>query len=297
MKFGNNDPCPCGSGKKFKRCHKGSIATFKSERFVISVKEAGVTYKLFSIRFYENKNNNTFAIQIYFPYTKNSNGILSTLTMPANVLRKDKLSMKVNGKVTSHNVKYSHWGDGKAHFSEAGKIFKTHDKQSFSLDDSVGHLFTVQAKGFHGFEKKDDSKEATYKRFDIDFDMVNKTIDSIKLTGWWYDASVMHIQGNRVPSKYFFKSESGDSYTCFALEAPPGHRLSGKVLLLCARREPFMTKEKGSHLLFLGGFDVKEIFNDISKDFNFLALKYPARNYKKLLNEIGSADFNENSII
>lgn len=23
MKVGRNDPCPCGSGKKFKRCHLG----------------------------------------------------------------------------------------------------------------------------------------------------------------------------------------------------------------------------------------------------------------------------------
>ena len=23
MKIGRNDPCPCGSGKKFKKCHEG----------------------------------------------------------------------------------------------------------------------------------------------------------------------------------------------------------------------------------------------------------------------------------
>src|SRR5262245_50277148 len=27
MPIGRNDPCPCGSGKKFKRCHGASVAT------------------------------------------------------------------------------------------------------------------------------------------------------------------------------------------------------------------------------------------------------------------------------
>lgn len=25
MKVGRNDPCPCGSGKKFKKCHLGRV--------------------------------------------------------------------------------------------------------------------------------------------------------------------------------------------------------------------------------------------------------------------------------
>ena len=27
MKVGRNDPCPCGSGKKFKKCHLGKPVT------------------------------------------------------------------------------------------------------------------------------------------------------------------------------------------------------------------------------------------------------------------------------
>ena len=293
MKVGNNDPCPCGSGKKFKKCHRGAVATFKSERFVISVKVNGKIYKAFAIRFYENENKNVSGIQVDFPYKKKSRGLLSLATMPANVVRKDKLSLLPGGKVTSHNVKYSHWSDGQVHFSGSGKIFRTHSKTSFPLSTSIGHLFTVQLKGFRGFQRKIDEKKTSVRQFDLDVDMGGFTNESVKITAWWYEVTKLRVYGNQVPSRYSFVSDRGEQYTCFALEAPAGHRLSGKVLLLCFRREPHMTNEKGSHILFMGGFDTADIWKNLSRDYHFLTLLYPVRNYAKTLATIGSCDFPE----
>ena len=45
-KVGVNSPCPCGSGKKFKKCHKGTIAARKGKKFAVSVKEGGKSYEI-----------------------------------------------------------------------------------------------------------------------------------------------------------------------------------------------------------------------------------------------------------
>src|SRR5579862_4374384 len=42
-KVGRNDPCPCGSGKKYKKCHLLKQAT---EKFVSSQSKSGWTSKL-----------------------------------------------------------------------------------------------------------------------------------------------------------------------------------------------------------------------------------------------------------
>lgn len=38
VKVGRNDPCPCGSGKKFKKCHVDNVAALNSaERATVDV--------------------------------------------------------------------------------------------------------------------------------------------------------------------------------------------------------------------------------------------------------------------
>jgi preprotein translocase subunit SecA len=39
-KIGRNDPCPCGSGKKFKHCHEGREADLKLQQFVQATEQA-----------------------------------------------------------------------------------------------------------------------------------------------------------------------------------------------------------------------------------------------------------------
>ena len=36
-KTGRNEPCPCGSGKKFKNCHEGKTSSARSSRVLMVV--------------------------------------------------------------------------------------------------------------------------------------------------------------------------------------------------------------------------------------------------------------------
>lgn len=287
-----NDLCPCGSGLKFKKCHLGKIVPHISKNFVISVRKDKEVFKIFQINFHQNIKGQA-SIIVSLPYFKKTLGLLSRMTYPANTRKVDKISMKIGGRTTSHAVKFSHWLDGNTHFSQDGKVFTTIRNSSNTLNSSIGHLFTLQIQGLDGFNLKDDDKRKTLDKTDLDVTLEDE-IKSIKFTAWWYDSSVVHDSGNHYGNPYFFKRDNGVVDKAFALRAPQGSPLSDKILFLSFSAMPFLTKERGSHLLFLGGFDPKEIFNDISNDFHFLSALYPARNYKKLVQEVGSIDIIQN---
>lgn len=284
-----NDLCPCGSGLKYKKCHYKKLFTLQSEKFTVSAKYNGKVYKLFKIAFHKNKKTNAASIIVSFPYHINSKGLLSLVTFPSNKLKVDKLSLIPGGKVTSHKIKYSHWIDGNVHFSQDGKILTFKKQPSDCLDKAIGHIFTAQFKGLKGYEEKLDSKKKSEKEIDIDVDLQSELEDSLKFTGWWYKYSTVHPNKNEFSTIYAFEQDNGIKSMCFALQPPQDSPLSKMVLFLCVRKE-FMTKERGSHVLFIGGFDKKEITKDINNDANFLAMLYPARNYNKLKEQIGSVD-------
>lgn len=295
MKIGRNDPCPCGSGKKYKRCHRGKIFTHQAEKFTICAKKGGTLYKICKVVFHQTKNKKQSAILVSFPYHKNSKGLLSLMTFPKNTRKVDKLSLVPGGKVTSHKVKYTHWSDGNVHFSQDQKIYTKIKKTSDPLSKAIGHLFSIQVKGVEGFEIKTNARSYSKKEIDLDFDLGQDTDDSIKITGWWYDANTTHPQSDHFTKVYTFVQKEGFVNRCFALEAPSDYQFSDKILFLCVRKE-FVTKKKGTQLVFVGGFDERERASDISNDLQFLAMSYPARNYNLLRDQIGSIDFdNSNS--
>ncbi|MFZ2664147.1 MAG: SEC-C domain-containing protein [Patescibacteria group bacterium] len=294
QKIGRNDPCPCGSNSKYKHCHEGKLFTFKAERFNIAAKKDGKTFKLFNIAFNQNRNGQA-SIIVSFPYLKESQGLLSVATFPKNLTRIEQLSLEPGGKVTSHKIKYSHWMDGNVHFSQDGKIYTLKKDPSDSLVNGVGHLFTIHIKDITGFEEKVDAKEFTSKIIDLDVEMIDKDKDTVKFTAWWYKETVIHPPRAEFSRIYNFKQEEGVISKGFALQAPDCSPLTESILLLCARQE-HLTEDPGSHILFLGGFDKREIFKDLSKDFKFLAMMYPAMDYEDLKTRLGSVDLNSSDI-
>lgn len=295
MIVGRNDSCPCGKGKKFKKCHLGKVAPLVSESFTISIKDDKVVYKVFRIHFHRNSKGEA-SIIVSLPYFEKTKGLLSKITFPANTRKINNLSMKIGGKTTSNTVKFSHWMDGNTHFSQDGKILTTIRNLSNPLNVDIGHLFTVQIQGLKGFKLKTDAKKKTSKEIDLDVSL-EEEIKSIKFIAWWYDSSVVHENsGKHFGNPYYFKRADGKVERAFALQSPQDYPISNKILLLSISAMPFLSKEKGSRLLFIGGYDPKKIFNDITKDFHFLTALYPARNYRKLLKEIGSIDLSKNII-
>lgn len=293
-KIGRNDLCPCSSGLKYKYCHYNKVFTHQAEKFRISIKNEDSIYNIFQIIFHTASEKTKASLIVSFPYHKNSKGLLSVATYPANKTYLKKLSLVNGGKVTSNKIKYSHWSDGNVHFSQDQKIFTLKKESSDPLTQGIGHLFTIQIKGAKGFQLGPDNKKYSLKEIDLHFDLSGKDDDSIKFTAWWFSLDTVHPSKHQFKKTYLFKQDNGEISQCFALQPPPESPLSNMVLFLCVKLG-FMTKEAGSHLLFIGGFDKKEKNKDISNDLNFLAMSYPVRNFNKLKQLIGSIDYAESN--
>jgi len=164
------------------------LPTIRSELFTVSVKNQNETHKIFQILFHNGSNSKNTHILVNFPYFAESKGLLSKATFPANKTSVPSLSLLRGGKVTSHLIKYSHPYDGKAHFSGDGKILSKIRNQSKSLNQSHGHLFTIQVQGLNGFKLRKE-KILTTKRTDLDFQFTDEVNGALKFVGWWFKAT------------------------------------------------------------------------------------------------------------
>jgi hypothetical protein len=104
-----------------------------------------------------------------------------------------EVNLERGGKVTSHLIKYSHHSDGRAHFSQDGKIFTAIKRQSIALKTQPGHICSLLIQGLSGLDLADPVKDVgtTPKRSVIDFEI--KPAEAIKFVGRWYDVSNMRF--------------------------------------------------------------------------------------------------------
>jgi hypothetical protein len=94
--------------------------------------------------------------------------------------------------VTSHLVKYSHHPDGRAHFSQTGKIFTEIKKQSIALETQHGHMFSLLIQGLDGLEEASPTKDInSAKKTVIDFDM--QPSEAFKFLGRWFDVRAIRF--------------------------------------------------------------------------------------------------------
>ena len=64
-------------------------------------------------------------------------------------------------RITSHLVKYSHHVDGRAHFSQGGKILTAIKRQSMALDKQYGHIFSLLVQGLNAVDPAKDELQST----------------------------------------------------------------------------------------------------------------------------------------
>lgn len=216
-KVGRNDPCTCGSGMKFKKCHGSpsfqaaqggthkshtipakqalpfvpdqeidsvalSSACLRTDRCVFTVEVNSKQYKVLQIMFGKDGS-----LYVNFPYFKHKEGLTSLVTVPANITYPTDVELNPGGKATTHLVKYSHHPDGRAHFSQDGRVRSTVRMQSVPLTQAVEHLFTIKLQGLHEFEigKPNGSKNRSTKRKTVNLRFHNIQPEAFKILGWW----------------------------------------------------------------------------------------------------------------
>lgn len=269
---------------------KSMLKTLRAKKFGVIIKNKDLSFKIFDIKFHRNSKNQ-FGIFVNFPYFSKNRGILSKLTFPANTRKVDRMSLTKVGKLVTHLVKYSHWEDGNTHFSQDGRILTKIKNLSNPLNCTADHIFTVMFQDLKGFKNiLNYKKELSNNKIDIDFIYSDDLPHAIKITGWWFEDKDINqnkkIGGPQVIMKINNTYKSG-----ILISPPDRYKYSNFALFIAIEKLEFLTKEKGTHLSFIGGFDPKRIFNDFTKDLHFISFIYPVRGYDKLITQIENIDY------
>lgn len=265
-----------------------TVAAFRSERAIITAQVGTARYKIFQVFF--GRDGSLF---VTFPYFSHRTGILAAATIPGDGRTTSQVNLQVGGKIASHLVKYSHHSDGRAHFSQTGKVRTEIKRQSVALRAQNGHIFSLLIQGVHAFDKADDSKDigSSPKRTALTFQIANPLeIEAIKFVGRWLNVAMMSAAGPSpsVGPSLFTQDSTGKQRSGFLVASPydkvPQH-------VLCITCEPIPKLGPESEIMcFYGGFAPREVMDDVTQDAGFLAFLYPVRDAEGLKQSLGTID-------
>lgn len=262
-----------------------NIDAFRCKRVVCVVRNADLRAKAFQIVFSADGS-----LLVTFPYFRHRTGILSASAVSATGTRQSQVNLELGGKVTSHHVKYSHHSDGRAHFSQDGKIFTAIKRQSVALGSQHGHIFTLIIQGLQALDVADPVKDAGISpgRGVVDFQI--EPSDAIKFVGWWFDVNKMRLNNPTDtigPALLLLNSAGVQRNAC--LFASP-HANAKHVLAVSCERVPTLGPEP-EMFMFYGGFDPAERMTDPAQEAGFLAFLYPVSEVEKIRDRLGSVDY------
>jgi hypothetical protein len=265
------------------------LTCIRAERVTICIKSRDVLHKIFKISFMK-KPDGALGLVVHMPYFQETKAIIAKTCMPANVVYATERSLIPEGKLVSHHIKYTHWSDGNAHFSQKDKIYTKVKNGSSPLSDSVGHIFTLQIQGIEGFTS------AVSKRFkstdtDVDFTVPDEYAhDAFKFVGYWYKAA--HLKGNADAGPLVsFQNKDGSYDTGYLLSPPVSFPLDDFVLYLTCTNVEVVDRAAASSISFIGGFDPHSIVLNLEKDYHFLAYGSPIDGFDDLTDILECIDY------
>jgi hypothetical protein len=266
-----------------------NVDAIRSSRIVAVINTSQLRVKAFQIIFSEDGS-----FFINFPYFRHRIGLLCASALPADGKRQTDINLEQGGKVASHLVKYSHHPDGRAHFSQTGKIITAVKRQSIPLDAQNGHIFTLHIQGLAAFEPADPVKDATtsLKRAVIEFTM--EPPDSVKFVGRWLDVNKIRCS-NPVPSigPIVPTQDPGGAWTNSIFVANPHPNTRHVLAISCIPFHKLGTEPE--MLMFYGGFDALQAMTDPTKEGGFLAFIYPVSEVDNIRQRLGSVDYVQKS--
>jgi len=202
------------------------------------------------------------------------------------------VNIEHGGKVTSHRVKYSHHPDGRAHFSQDGKIFTAIKRQSIALNTQNGHMFTLYIQGLHALDVTKNAKDAeaiSVNRSVIDFP-IEPTAEAVKFVGRWLDINKLRVsEPNATIGPRHPMVDPDDTRTDGVLVASP-HSNATHLLAITCVAIPKLGPDP-EIFLFHAGFDAPETMTDPTRVAGFLAFLYPLSEAANLRERLGSVDY------
>ena len=262
------------------------ITPLRARRFIIAFNAGAQTHKLFQV-FFSRRDG---SLHVNFPYYQHQYGMASVVEIegaPNSVTVGDK------GKYTSHRVKYSHHPDGRAHFSQDGRVRSNVRRQAVPLEEIAGHIFTVQLQGINEFDVLSSRRMSSGSKL-VRFGDASEP-PGLKFIGWWYPRNTLDTANPNRDSgpRTLFQKGTGQMVSGVALAPPTGWSNDDALCLVTCEAVPRVTHTQPSILTFMGGFDTMEVADDYSQILGFLCLIYPVdeEKYDEIVQRRGTIDF------
>lgn len=232
------------------------------------------------------------SLTVSFPYFQEAACQLAIGTMPGAPMI-PHLTLNQNLWGSSHSVKYTHHLDGRAHFSQDGRIRTIVRRQSVPLTDADGHIFTFSVQGFSAFKAlpKEQRHAPGARRTNLFFRFAKKSLSAIKLVGYVYRREKF------LDSLVDPKPPVGP---IMSLIGPDGQVRAGaiitapnapeRILVVAAESIPPLNRGRPT-MVFIAGFDPPELVNDYTRTSDFLFMASPPGDLERIIREYGTVDF------
>ena len=265
---------------------------FRANRFIFTVKSGNIQRKIFQLFF-----GSDGSLYVNLPYYKKTEGIVSVVTLPPHMPPNTQIDLASAGKVASTLVKYSHHPQGKASFSQTGKVSSLVSKQSVPLDSIQGHIFTILFEGLMFFEPinpKRDTGKPKSNRTVLHFNFVGNGLGAVKILG-------IVVPVGKLP--YMIRGKGDSKEAIQTVQTPEGKLLSAffvaptktnpsasSIFVIAIESIDNFNSDRDSVLIFLGGFDESKILRDEAVETKYLSFIYPIDNYEQLGSKLGTID-------
>lgn len=210
-------------------------------------------------------------IFIHFRYQPDAPGFLARAEVPPG--RSHTVNFGPVAHATTHKVKYSHPLDGRAHFSQTGKLVTRIWNQAEPLNSSIGHFFSLEIAGIGRFRKCAESKKIGLNGVRFSFDSDAPT-DPVHFHGYWLKTETGDFPAG-LGNPLTLDLADGPK-RAIAIAPPPSSPLYGGMVAIFTRSGPadMAVGEDDFRLMFTGGFANDLADRNVSS--SFLAMQYPA---------------------
>ena len=240
-----------------------------ADAYVVCARVSGVTYKIFRISCGKDGS-----IYVHFPYVPDGGALVGEVSLDPQIKYPATLTVGPDFSTTIHKVKYTHHTDGRAHFSQDGKIFTRVRRKAVPFDQVRGHLFTVMVEGVSKFVQL--TKRPSGSVLAVPFEFDNPT-NSVKFLAHIYDkAEWAKIATYGDSSPWVLVMDSDGKRSVGIMVGTTARRNSEQLYMLLsasAREDSYV--EHDVQLAFMGGFDPSEMVHDHSKPTSCLMLLHP----------------------
>ena len=239
-------------------------------------------------------NRKTGAIFAQFSYFSGKRGVVTKTSCVVGANGTSKIEFAERGFVSSTLVKYSHPPDGRAHFSQDGKVVTKVWANALPLDGPEGHLFEIHAYDLEAFAPLvagAEKRRRTYLPF-----ATTGSPGGVSLVAEWRRRSELSAysarSGRQVgPIDEIPRRHDGQLHKA-AMWAPPAdcplkdHLLCLSVSII--EPPPGLTEPK---LLLLGGWTYPPEPLEPGNSVEFLAFSYPIPEEAAFAEQLQSIDF------